>query len=863
MPVEWGLKRKASAAAMQYVDRLTSSSVRTVFDAVAAATTTHHRYMNGPATTARAVSKALGRVPSDDERKRHLWRRLRVTITVVARFLMIAREVKTFGGRVRTDEEVARQVREKSNQQLPWYIIRSGTTFRSVWHAMMGVLIVYVAVTVPYRVCFLVEPQGAAAVIEHMVYAIFVADLIVNFFMVPMGVTPATMPTSHRQIVTMYLRSWFIIDFAASLPVDYILVTNESELNDLARVAKLPRVLRWVRLLRLLKTMRAAHLHKVMMSLERLMDVGPAVGRLLVTSFWALLITHFVACLWHFTSVDYDPDSWLVAAGIFYEPTWHRYIASLYFAFTTLTTVGFGDIHANNPREMLFCMFCQILGVAWYAFVVSTMTQLLGSIDRNAKRLNQLHQSLDAFFGKAKVPRELRRRITVYFDKRVAHSLDLFDTDMSKKILDSLSPVLRRQVLAAKYRRVIQDVPFIYARSIEFQAMCAPKMRAVYLEAREKLFVEGSAPDGMFFLVTGSIIFSRGGNALCSYRAGSYFGELSLMCFKERMFSAEAAQPTELYMLNAESIPDMLNSFPSVRLTLRDVARRRLEGFRQLCPDIPVARFFEHIVPGDLDTPAGDDTTVQGFPGSARDVDPTANPFMSDLERKLVPGKQFAMTAHSLLSKSNSGGIRLNGGTMEPRFSRSSSLGDHDRGVPSHLSILSEAGFSPSPRSPKSGTPQPLLAQAQAQRRPSALTVGTNSSDAALSVASIVVGADNALGFSGDGEARGRTLSGTTSARSGGSGASVPHPMQGLASPNTAASCPPSPTNSRPGSTGVDSAVLHELRAVSSRQQALEAAVLNIAASLSQLHSAMLRDHDSSLGGRAKTAGHRNGRGRM
>ena len=170
--------------------------------------------------------------------------------------------------------------------------------------------------------------------------------------------------------------------------------------------------------------------------------------------------------------------------------------------------------------------------------------------------------------------------------------------------------------------------------------MCAPKMRAVYLEAREKLFVEGSAPDGMFFLVTGSIIFSRGGNALCSYRAGSYFGELSLMCFKERMFSAEAAQPTELYMLNAESIPDMLNSFPSVRLTLRDVARRRLEGFRQLCPDIPVARFFEHIVPGDLDTPADDDTTVQGFPGSARDVDPTANPFMSDLERKLVPGKQ-------------------------------------------------------------------------------------------------------------------------------------------------------------------------------------------------------------------------------
>mgnify|MGYP004111873565 CR=1 FL=1 len=62
--VEWGLKRKASAAAMQYVDRLTSSSVRTVFDAVAAATTTHHRYMNGPATTARAGAHAAARTPA-------------------------------------------------------------------------------------------------------------------------------------------------------------------------------------------------------------------------------------------------------------------------------------------------------------------------------------------------------------------------------------------------------------------------------------------------------------------------------------------------------------------------------------------------------------------------------------------------------------------------------------------------------------------------------------------------------------------------------------------------------------------------------------------------------------------------------
>ena len=61
--------------------------------------------------------------------------------------------------------------------------------------------------------------------------------------------------------------------------------------------------------------MRAAHLHKVFVALERMANTGPAVGRLIVTSFWALLVTHVVACLWHFISYEYRPDSWLVRHG--------------------------------------------------------------------------------------------------------------------------------------------------------------------------------------------------------------------------------------------------------------------------------------------------------------------------------------------------------------------------------------------------------------------------------------------------------------------------------------------------------------------------------------------------------------------
>ena len=145
-------------------------------------------------------------------------------IMVVSRMLAIAAEVKTYGARVRTEAEAARVLRTRTEGRLPWYIIKTGTKLWGLWHAVMGLLIVYVAVIVPYRVCFLVEAQGGEAVVEHVVYAAFVVDLVLNFFMVPITAhgNDVKPPTTHRAIVTTYLKGWFILDFAATLPVDYL-----------------------------------------------------------------------------------------------------------------------------------------------------------------------------------------------------------------------------------------------------------------------------------------------------------------------------------------------------------------------------------------------------------------------------------------------------------------------------------------------------------------------------------------------------------------------------------------------------------------------------------------------------------------
>ena len=58
----------------------------------------------------------------------------------------------------------------------------------------------------------------------------------------------------------------------------------------------------------------------------------------------------------------------------------HLYLVSIYWAISTISTVGYGDIHPYNVTEKLFTLVWMVIGVAFYSYTVSTLsTIMLGS----------------------------------------------------------------------------------------------------------------------------------------------------------------------------------------------------------------------------------------------------------------------------------------------------------------------------------------------------------------------------------------------------------------------------------------------------------------------------------------------------
>ena len=53
----------------------------------------------------------------------------------------------------------------------------------------------------------------------------------------------------------------------------------------------------------------------------------------------------------------------------------------LYYSFTSLTTVGFGDIYPTNDSERLVIAFLLLFGVAIFSYVMGNFLQILSEFN--------------------------------------------------------------------------------------------------------------------------------------------------------------------------------------------------------------------------------------------------------------------------------------------------------------------------------------------------------------------------------------------------------------------------------------------------------------------------------------------------
>ena len=111
--------------------------------------------------------------------------------------------------------------------------------------------------------------------------------------------------------------------------------------------------------------------------------MAPAIERL--TFFCAVLfvMSHIFGCIWIFVgrsqseNTEAEGQSWIISNGFDTLDPLNLYITGLYYTFTTISTVGYGDISGGCLVERLVCILYLFIGVSVYSVIAGSITSII------------------------------------------------------------------------------------------------------------------------------------------------------------------------------------------------------------------------------------------------------------------------------------------------------------------------------------------------------------------------------------------------------------------------------------------------------------------------------------------------------
>eukprot|EP00931_Biecheleriopsis_adriatica_P055558 TRINITY_DN32880_c0_g2_i1.p1 TRINITY_DN32880_c0_g2~~TRINITY_DN32880_c0_g2_i1.p1 ORF type:complete len:1355 (-),score=283.65 TRINITY_DN32880_c0_g2_i1:72-4136(-) len=276
------------------------------------------------------------------------------------------------------------------------FIIPPNHRRKLCWDVAVGILIVYSVLIIPLRICFDIEADAVATGFDVFVDIMFAIDMALCFrtgIQLPDG----SVHTVPSHIVKKYLLSWFTIDFLSTFPVDRVVEAIAGDgSGNIGTQTRALKMIRMVRLVRLLKLARMLKMGKLAHKFEDMVDLSPLTLKCINLGAKLTVMSHFLGCFWFWVSTHNDsapeqcasgllgcddslpPTTWWKELALEPDQKWDQYVAAIYWAFTTMTTVGYGDIHPRSDGERVYAIIAMIVGATVFGYIIGSIAALAG-----------------------------------------------------------------------------------------------------------------------------------------------------------------------------------------------------------------------------------------------------------------------------------------------------------------------------------------------------------------------------------------------------------------------------------------------------------------------------------------------------
>ena len=424
-----------------------------------------------------------------------------------------------------------------------------------------------------------------------MIDFLFLLDIFVSSRTVYTDPEKRAFVADHKLIQKHYLKTWFTIDFLSTIPIDKIagaIARISASNDDAANSLRLVKLIRGLRLIRLLKLARVLKLGKIQDSIEEIFD-SPNTFKLAKLGLMLVVYAHFIGCIWFTasggrgTAMEFKANStWWGAMGLHDEEKYgvgDLYIASLYWAFTTMTTVGYGDILPVTRDERIVAILVMIIGATLFGYVIGNVAATTMSHDIAKARKEDRLLEVSSYLREKHVSRSVRKKVEEFFHY-LYETRSAFD---EQEILSELPKSTRDKILIHLHSDDALKFKNSIFKLLNRQEACLllSFMKPQVYSANDIVYETGDPGNALYLVQEGSIIELKeeddDDNPYRTYREGYYFGEKALMLNILRLSTTKSKTLSTVLILSKNIIGRMVDSSHEVENALEKVMRNTVK----------------------------------------------------------------------------------------------------------------------------------------------------------------------------------------------------------------------------------------------------------------------------------------------